>query len=520
MMFKIVGLLYLHQFLNSVIAVLLPPVNLSFTSENFHHILMWEAETDTPNDTRYTVEYLALSIHGSENYWPVENQTDDQKSLWFPAQNCSLITNHTCDLTNDFINIYESYFAQVKAVTEMDESKWAPSEEFQPFQHTKIRPVNVHLSEIPFGVLKVNFDFPAVPPYLRDSGFKSLIAIHSALYYHITVFKNGELEQVRDMFGRTQEVRVKERIENVQPNTSYCIAVKVFTYEEDHSDPMEMKCIVTQYERDLKASQTPLQTPLIFILCILGVGLLIVIVVLYKGGYLCFLIKYGPQALNNFKHIQPVYNCYNVQEKLSTLEHVCFKEKKIENIEESSEDKLMNSDQEVGYEPNSFAKTVNSAQSCSASSKLGTDEASKMSCDDQLCDSVPEQFFTNFNDCEMAPTDIMQNECPDAETTSQTQTIHSRRSSSASASINVSNVPLWSIQIQDPDSCFVDFTNENVCDQEAHEPEIAECDDLNNPLLFKVCDNAAIYQYEKPSFCDMPGAASLPQALHSDYMRR
>ncbi|XP_078416316.1 interferon alpha/beta receptor 2-like isoform X2 [Cetorhinus maximus] len=517
MMFKIVGLLYLHQFLNSVIAVLLPPVNLSFTSENFHHILMWEAETDTPNNTRYTVEYFALSTLGSENYRPVENQTDDQKIPWFPAQNCSLITNRTCDLTNDFTNIYESYFAQVKAVTEMDESNWAPSEEFQPLQDTKIRPVNVHLSEIPFGVLKVNFDLPAVPPYLRDLGFKSLIAIHLALYYHITVFKNGELEEVRDMIGRTEEISVKERIENVQPDTSYCIAVKVFAYEEDHSDPMEMKCIVTQYERDLKASQTPL----IFILCILGVGWLIVIVVLYKGGYLCFLIKYGPQALNNLKHTQPVYNCNTAQEKLSTLEHICFKEKKIENIEESSEDELMNSDQEAGYEPNSFAiPAQNSAQSSSASSKIGTDETSTMSCDDQLCDSVPEQFFTNLSDCQMAPTDIMQNECPDAETTSQTQTIHSRRSSSASASINVSNVPLWSIQIQDPDSCFVDFSNENVCDQEAHEPEIAEYDDLNNPLLFKVCDNAAIYQYEKPSLCDMPGTASPPQALHSDYMRR
>lgn len=35
-----------------------------------------------------------------------------------------LIVNRTCDLTDDFSDIYENYWPQVKAVGEMDESNW------------------------------------------------------------------------------------------------------------------------------------------------------------------------------------------------------------------------------------------------------------------------------------------------------------------------------------------------------------------------------------------------------------
>ncbi|XP_078088930.1 interferon alpha/beta receptor 2-like [Mustelus asterias] len=514
-MFKVVDLFYHLQFLNSVIAMVPPPVNLSFISENLHHVLMWEAGTDTPSTTRYTVQYLALSTLGMEQDPLSANQTDDEETSWLAAKNCSLITNRTCDLTNDFTNIYEAYFVRVKAVTEMDGSNWTSSNEFQPFENSKIRPVNFHLSEDPIGVLKVNFDIPSIPPSIPGFGFKSLLTIHSALFYHIIVFKNGQLEKIRDVLGCTMEMSV-EQVAEVQPNTHYCVTLTVFTFEEDQSDPLEMKCIATRYKREDKEPQI-----LLTVLCVFGVGFVISIIVLCKGGYLGFLGKYGPKALSNLKHIHPVYQSNNMQVKLSTLEPVNFrKEKKIENIEEDSEEELMSSYQETGYEQNSLTIPVqNSAQSSSASSKVGTDEASTVSCDDQLCDSAVEHLFTNLDDCQLAPTDMMQNEIPDAETTSQAQTIHSRKSSSASANINVPDVPLWSIQIQDPDSCFVDFSNEKMFDQEADEPNPAEPDDLNDSLLPKVCGDPVIYQYENPSLYDIPVISSSP-VLHSDYMKR
>ncbi|XP_067897197.1 interferon alpha/beta receptor 2-like isoform X2 [Heterodontus francisci] len=476
MMFKVTNLLYLHQFLNSVTAVLLPPHNASFTSENLHHVLMWEAGTDAPFTTRYTVEYLPLSTLGTQNCPMIMNQTCDLENQWLAAQNCSLITNRTCDLSDEFTDVFESYFTRVKAVTETDESNWTSLDEFQPFRDTKIRPVNVHLSETPVGVIKIHFNVAAPPLHFsRSLEVESLIEIYARLSYRLAVFKNGKLEKNRDVFRSTKEMSVEEIVENVQPNTNYCITIKMFIYDEDHSDPLERRCIVTQYVKDDKA-----QT-LLIVVCILGICLVGVVIVLCKAGFLGFLSKYGPQALNNLKHVRPVYKCNDVQEKFSTLEHVCFNERKIENIEEDCEEDLMSNDEEAGYEQNSlFIPVQNSAQSSSAFSEVETDEASTMSCDDQLCDSVSDYFSNNHNDSQMATTDIMQNECPDAENVSQTQTIHSRKSSLTSASINISDVALCSIQIQDLDCCFVNFSNERMCDQEAQEPDIAESDDLND----------------------------------------
>ncbi|XP_067849309.1 interferon alpha/beta receptor 2-like isoform X2 [Heptranchias perlo] len=478
--------------------MLSPPRNVSFMSENLLHVLMWEAGANAPFNARYTVEYLSFST----------------QSQWLAMQNCSLISNRTCDLTDEFSDINESYWARVKTVTEMDESNWTFLEEFQPHRDTKIRPVNVRLAEAPVGVLKINFDSAAPPPPIsRSIEVDSLIDIYATLKYHLAIFKSGKHEKDRDVLGLTEEESVEVIVENVQPNTNYCVTIKMFFYEEQHDDPLEIRCIVTHYTMDDKA----LQALLIFALCLLGVSLFIIIVVLYKGGCLGFLNKYGPQALNNLKHISAVYNYGDVQEKFSTTEHVIFSEMKTQDIEEDSEEELMNSD-EGGYEHNSLPVLVqNSAQSSSAFSKVGIDGASTMSCGDRLCDSVPEDFFTDLDNCQMAPANIMQNECSYTETKSQIQTIHSRRSSLASANINIFDVPLCSVQIQDSDCSFVNFSNEQMCDKEVCEPDI---DDLGNSLISEVCDDTVIYHSEKSSLCDVPGCSSFPQTLYSDYMRR
>ncbi|XP_048458708.1 uncharacterized protein LOC109928467 isoform X2 [Rhincodon typus] len=468
---------------------------------------MWESGMNKSFPTRYTVEYIALSKVGADDDSLTMNQQDDQSNPWLAVENCSLITSRTCDLTNVFTDVYDSYFTQVKAVTEMDESDWSSSMEFQPFQDTKIRPVNVQILETPVGVLKINFDSPATPACIYRLGIKSVIDLHATLWYHISVFKNGELEKNREVLGSTREISVKEEVDNLQPDTQYCVSIKMFSSEEDHSDPVESKCIHSQGLRKNKVHHV-----LIALMIILMFGFAIILIVLYSGGFLGFFSKYGPQALNNLKHIRPVYACDNVQEKLSTLEQGCFNVKKIENIEEDSEEELMNSGEEAGYESNALNIPLHSTRSCSASSKAETDDTNTKLCDDQWCDSVPEHIFTNFNECQMTAPATMQTEGPDVEST--TQTTHSRRNSSTSATSNISDVPLWSIQIQDLDFCFENCSNENLYDQKADESDITE-HDLND-LVSKVSENTVTYEYEKPSASFIPSSSSLPQALHAD----
>ncbi|XP_048396300.1 interferon alpha/beta receptor 2-like isoform X2 [Stegostoma tigrinum] len=468
---------------------------------------MWESGINQSFPTRYTVEYIALSKVGAEDDSLTTNQKDHRGNPWLVVENCSLITSRTCDLTNVFTDVYDSYFTQVKAVTEMDESDWSFSVEFQPFRDTKIRPVNFQIMESPVGVLKINFDSPATPACIYRLGLKFVIDLHATLGYHISVYKNGELEKNREVLGSTREISVKEEVDNLQPNTQYCVSIKMFSSEEDHSDPVESKCVRSQPLRKSKVHHI-----LIALLIILVFGFAIIFFVLYSGGFLGFFSKYGPQALNNLKHIRPVYTCNNVQEKLSTLEQGCFNVKKIDNIEEDSEEELMNSSEEAGYESNALNIPVHSTQSCSASSKAETDDIDTKFCDDQWCDSMPEHIFTNFNECQVTAPATMQTECPDAEST--TQITHSRRNSSTSATSNISDVPLWSIQIQDPDFCFENCSKENLYDQKADESDIME-HDLND-LLSKVSENMVICEYEKPNVSFIPSSSSLLQALSAD----
>ncbi|XP_043542573.1 interferon alpha/beta receptor 2-like isoform X2 [Chiloscyllium plagiosum] len=461
---------------------------------------MWESGTDMPFPTRYTVEYIAVSKIGAENESPTMNQTDDPSDLWLAAENCSLILSRTCDLTNLFTDVYDSYFTRVKAVTEMEESDWSYSMEFQPFRDTKIRPVNIQIFENPLGVLKINFDSPATPACIYNLGLISVLDLHATLQYHISVLKNGKLEKNREVFGSTRDTSVKEQIDNLQPNTQYCVSIKMFSSEEDHSDPVETKCVLSQH---VKKSQVP--QILIALITILVFGLAIISIVLYKGGFLGFLNKYGPQALNNLKHLHPVCTCDNVQEKLSTLEQGCFNVKKIENIEDDSEDELMNYGEEAGYESNALNMPLHCTQRSSASSKLETDDSDTKLCDDRWCDSVPEHFLSNFDECQMTTPTTMQTECPHAE--SMMQATHSRRNSSTSATNNISDVPLWSIQIQDPD-CFENCSNESLCNPKIDEFDIIQHD--SNDLLSKISENTVVYEYEKPSVSLISSSSSLP----------
>lgn len=497
-LFKVLGLVYHLHFLKPVTCVLYPPRNLSFVSENFHHTLMWEAGPDTPLNTRYTVKYISYS------------EPDELVA----AENCVLIVNRTCDLTDDFSDIYENYWPQVKAVGEMDESNWTFTDSpIQPHGDTHIRPINVQLVESSVGVLNVSFEI-AAPPVLisHNLNVKSLIDIYMKLKYRIGVYKDGKLDKNKELLTITSKRNINEIFEGVEPNSTYCITINIFCLQEKYTDPLEMKCIITQFVNEDKGTEVP-SALLVSGVCII-VAVLIIIVVLYKTGGLAFFSMYVPQSLKNLKYTHATHNYNNVQEKFNIIDRVCVSEVKMQPIEEESEEKLIDNEEESAYECHFMPVNIqDSAQSSSLVSDNRTDGT--VACNDQQVDS-----FTNFAECEMIPTDVTQNECTDTEITSQLKINHSRKSSLSSASVSTSDVLLCSVQIQDPDCSFVDFSNVRTCDQEASESNNAGTNDLSDSLTSDVFVNTEFYQSVKPVQCDIPSCSSLRQALHSNYMSR
>ncbi|XP_078265753.1 uncharacterized protein LOC144598963 isoform X2 [Rhinoraja longicauda] len=499
-LFKVLGLVYHLHFLVPVTCVLHPPRNLSFVSENFHHTLMWEAGPDTPLNTRYIVEYLSFSA----------------PEQLVAAENCVLIVNRTCDLTDDFSDIYGNYWPQVKAVGEMDESNWTTMDSpFQPHEQTHIRPINVQLAESPVGVLNVSFDI-AAPTVLisRNLNVKSLIDIYMKLQYHIGVYKDGKLDKNRELLTITSKTSINEIFESVEPNSKYCITINIFYLKEKNTDPLEMKCIVTQFVNEDKGTEAPTAL-LVSSVCIIA-AVLIIVVILYKTGVLAFFSMYVPQSLKNFKYTHATHNYNDVQGKFNIIDRVCVSEVKVQPIDEESEDELIDNGKETAYERNFLPITMqDSAQSSSLVSDNRTDGTCVVACNGQQFDS-----FTNFSECEMLPTDAIQNERTDTEIMSQLKIDLSRKSSLPSASVNPSDVPLCSVQIQGPDCSFVDFSNVQTCDQDTCESNIGETNDLSDSLTSDVYVNTAFYQSAKPVQCDIPSCPSFPQALHSHYMRR
>ncbi|XP_072901155.1 uncharacterized protein [Hemitrygon akajei] len=491
-LFQVLGLLY---FLHPVTGLLNPPRSLSIVSENFIHTLTWEPGEDAPLTTRYIVGYFSYSA----------------PHQFFNA--CILIVNRTCDLTDSFSDVYGNYWPRVKAVTKNDESNWTDVDHyFQPYEDTRIRPLNVELMESLDGDLNVTFDIPTPPSLIaRNLNVQSFLDIYMALDYHITIYKDGKLEENRDVLKTTSEMHVEEIYEKVEPNTEYCITINVYFLKEE-TDPLERKCIITQNaKKDEGTEASP--TLLVAIFFIFG-AMLVILLLLYKAGCLTYLSTYVPQSLKNLKYTHATYNYNDMQEKFSVMDHISVQEQKIQGIEEESEEESI-TNEEAGYEQNFLPIPMqDSAQSSSLFSDGRTDGASAVVSDDQQCDS-----FTKFDNCLMAPTEVMNDDCVETDLMSQLQMNHSRKSSSSSASVNASDVPLCSVQIQDPDCCFVEFSNEQMCDQESRESTITENNDMSDLLNSKVYDDTELHHSENPVQCDIPDC-SFPQTIQSNYMSR
>ncbi|XP_062906534.1 interleukin-10 receptor subunit beta-like [Mobula hypostoma] len=495
-LFQVLGLLYHLYFVDPVTGLLNPPRNLSIVSENFIHILTWEPGEDAPLTTRYIVGYFSYSaLHQSFNA-------------------CILIMNRTCDLTDSFSDIYGNYWPRVKAVTKNDESNWTDMDhQFQPYEDTRIRPLNVELMESLVGVLNVTFDIPTLPPLIAHSlSVQSLVDIYMTLSYHITIYKDGKLEKNRDVLKMTSETQVEEIFKKMEPNTEYCFIINVYFHKEK-TDPLERKCIITQYAEKDEATEAS-ATLLVVVFFLFG-AVLIVILILFKTDCLTLLGTYVPQSLKILKYTHSTYYYNDVQEKFSVMDHISIQEQKIQGIEEESDEESINIE-ESGYEQNTLPMTMqDSAQSSGLFSDGRTDGASAVASDDQQCDS-----FTKFDDCLMAPTEAMKNDCVETDLMSQLQMNHSRKSSSSSANIDTSDVPLCSVQIQDPDCCFVEFSSEQMCDQESCESTTTENIDMSGLLNSEVYESTELHHSENPGQCDIPDCSSLPQTIQSNYMRR
>lgn len=197
-----------------------PLSNLQMTSNNFQHILSWQAQSDPTVPTYYRVLY-------------------NNHRKWKIAKQCSRIAQPFCNLTEDFEVESDDYFAFVQSFvgTEVFNSSFL---RFSPLSDTFLGPPEVNVSSC-LRCINITMKLPST--HLRKNGkLLSLFDIYNYLSYEI-ILKTVDEEHKRPPEKITEE-SFSTVIEELYPNRNYCVSVMITASLNKHSTPSAWKCAI------------------------------------------------------------------------------------------------------------------------------------------------------------------------------------------------------------------------------------------------------------------------------------
>ncbi|XP_074852940.1 interferon alpha/beta receptor 2 isoform X2 [Carettochelys insculpta] len=284
-----------------------PPKNLKMNSQNFEHILSWEAGSNTSMPTYYYVNYIAFS----------------SKEGWKIAKECSNITRLFCNLTKEYEGYNENYMAMVQSFTEHGLFN-SSILDFRPYMSTYLGPPLVNLTACP-ACINVTVKLPAT--YIKE---KSLIDVYQNLYYTIRVESFDRQEKI-PIQNETSEESFSYVVRNLLSNTNYCVSVAVAASLNYHSISSALKCVTTKSTPQPDYSIIPVLTG-----GLVSLVLSILLRVLYKSGFIGLRNKPWPKVLEIMNKFH--YSVYEpVHEKVCSVQ-VIYKEIKKKEWEYSYDD--------------------------------------------------------------------------------------------------------------------------------------------------------------------------------------
>ncbi|XP_064319610.1 interleukin-20 receptor subunit alpha-like isoform X1 [Phalacrocorax carbo] len=202
----------------------LPPQNVRLQAQNFHVCLQWEPDPGSPSNATYQVEWRTRT------------------SRWTKADACwgnSTGSSWMCELYFD--DIYNIYWARVRAVARGELSKWAYSSELQPYRDTIVGPPK--LSWLLQGhILSVNIIMPLTPYRNKTGSYQPVDEVLLKLWYWLNLYEGNTL---------VQQVPCKQSREGapctfkyLKPSTQYCIQTVAADMTGEQSREAK-QCMVT-----------------------------------------------------------------------------------------------------------------------------------------------------------------------------------------------------------------------------------------------------------------------------------
>lgn len=267
-----------------VSAVLQPPRNPKFSSNNFQHILTWE-------DPNYE---LAV-------YYKVEYSKDYRELV--PTRDCTNITIPRCDLTKDFTDIFGNYAAQIQIFTHNDSSDSVFSPSLNPISDTCLGPPIVDVISDDNG-LKVSIR-PPVSHLWSEKEQRNVTMLSDDVYplllYTIQLVKDSTQVSIQETEAG-KEIYTK-LIPDSMGCSNYCVSVNASSNLNNPSVASPMKCILTKPPR-VRCDGRVYWIVVIFVVVILVVGLVLFTNILHQAGGVCRKHILTPDVLESFPRVK------------------------------------------------------------------------------------------------------------------------------------------------------------------------------------------------------------------------
>ncbi|XP_059812862.1 interleukin-20 receptor subunit alpha-like [Hypanus sabinus] len=200
--------------------VLSPPEELYFLSVNTENILHWNPAQNNSQHVRYDVEYCRYG-YGED---------------FIPVSNCTGISHHYCDLTEETWNLSISFQVRVRSVIGNTTSKWERSNRFKPYDATALGLPSFDV-KIDHNKITVRVFPPTLHTAKRNRSMEDVFK--DSMMYFIYIRGNGINESAEHRSSKEPYIKTEELL-----GSTYCIKVRAkLTGDERESNITEEKCV-------------------------------------------------------------------------------------------------------------------------------------------------------------------------------------------------------------------------------------------------------------------------------------
>nr|XP_033803995.1 interferon alpha/beta receptor 1 isoform X2 [Geotrypetes seraphini] len=152
---------------------------------------------------------------------------------WQKLSGCLRVSATICDFSSSKLDFLKKYRLRIKAEEGEKNSEWSSAIKFVPYEIAEIGPPDIQVEAVD-GLIRINISAPG-------NSDKTPMWEASDFSYWVEFWKNNSTEQKQKKL-----VHYNDRIDNLDPNTTYCLKIKALLNGEKESAFSPVHCVHTE----------------------------------------------------------------------------------------------------------------------------------------------------------------------------------------------------------------------------------------------------------------------------------